>query len=87
MYIVTGSNDTSVKVWVYPELTVIQIINDHDSYVNSVAISMDNTYIISGSNDKTIKVWNLHNRKIEFELKGHIGFVNSVILSKDEKYN
>ena len=68
-YIVTGSNDKSVKVRIYPELKVTQAINVHDSYVNSDAISMDNTYTFSGLNDKTIKVWNLYNNKIEFELK------------------
>ena len=55
-YIVTGSNDKSVKVRIYPELKVTQAINVHDSYVNSDAISMDNTYTFSGLNDKTIKV-------------------------------
>ncbi len=56
-FIVSGSEDNTIRVWERDSRTQLQEIKGHNSYVNSVAISSDNMFIVSGSDDKTIRVW------------------------------
>ncbi len=56
-FIVSGSEDNTIRVWERESGTQLQEIKGHNSFVNSVAISSDNMFIISGSDDKTIRVW------------------------------
>ena len=56
-YIVTGSADTSVRIWNLASARQYAVLNGHTSCVKSVAVTRDNAFIISGSTDKTIRVW------------------------------
>ncbi len=56
-FIVSGSEDKTIRVWDRESGTQIQELKGHNFSVNSVAISSDNKFIVSGSDDKTIRVW------------------------------
>jgi WD40 repeat protein len=70
-YIVSGSDDYSIRVWERESGTQIQELKGHNSLVNSVTISKDNKLIVSGSSDKTIRVWERESGFQIQELKGH----------------
>ena len=50
-YIVSGSWDSTVKIWSVETGEVIRTLQGHSSIVNSVAFSPENKYIVSGSYD------------------------------------
>lgn len=55
-----------IREIVYTDLNTGKLLNTlegHSSYIDSVAITSDNSKIVSGSDDKTIKVWDLDQGK------------------------
>jgi len=63
-YLVSGSDDTLVKVWLLddPSNSCFHTFKSHDREVMCVA--MEGSIIVSGSLDKTVKVWSLQNMSI-----------------------
>ncbi len=57
--LVSGSSDTTIKIWNLATGQEIRTLNGHSSWVNSVAFSPDGKTLASGSSDDTIKIWNL----------------------------
>jgi WD40 repeat protein len=58
-YIISGSDDNSIKIWERETGSEIQILKGHSDKVTSIAVSKDDKYIISGSDDYSIKIWEL----------------------------
>ncbi|WP_162958819.1 NB-ARC domain-containing protein [Nocardia yunnanensis] len=56
-YIVTGSDDRTVKVWVSTTGHLERTIPAHNKPVTAVAVTVDGLRIVSGSADRTVKVW------------------------------
>jgi WD40 repeat protein len=83
-YIVSGSNDGSIKLWKNDD-TLVRTLEGHSSNVNSVAFSPDSKYIVSGSNDRTIKLWKIDGTLVK-TFDGHSSHVNSVAFSRNGKY-
>ena len=57
IYIVSGSNDKSVRVWDASTGAALQQLNGHTGPVNSVGFSHDGIHIVSGSSDKSVRMW------------------------------
>jgi len=55
--LISGSSDTTVKLWDMQTGGVIKTLKGHTASVKSVSISSDSTTIASGSHDKTICLW------------------------------
>jgi WD40 repeat protein len=64
---------------------VLQTLEGHSSWVNSVAFSHDSKLLASGSYDDTIKIWDTATGTLQQTLEGHSGSVNSVAFSHDSK--
>jgi len=68
------------------------ILQRHESYVYSVAISSDGQYIVSGSYDKTVRLWDKQGNQIGQSLEHKDGLtsvdngVTSVSISSDGQY-
>lgn len=57
--LVSGSKDTTIKLWDMQTGGVIKTFNRHTNTVSSVSISADCATIASGSHDCTIRLWNV----------------------------
>ena len=67
--IVSGSNDTTVRVWSMETgevssglcesqvCQVLKVLEGHTVYVVSVAISGDGARIVTGGSDNTVRIW------------------------------
>jgi serine/threonine protein kinase len=84
--IVSGSRDTTIKVWDAGSDRVLMTLEGHEETVNSVAFSPDGRWIVSGSDDMTVKVWDAESGRMQINLVGHEGTVSSVVFSPDGRY-
>jgi WD40 repeat protein len=81
--IVSGSGDSTVRVWDACTGAALQTLKGHSSYVNSVAFSPDGQQIVSGSYDSIVRVWDACTGAALQMLKGHSSSVSSVAFSPD----
>ncbi|KAF6717501.1 Transducin beta-like protein 3 [Oryzias melastigma] len=92
-FVVTGSQDCTVKVWDLPpdlssgdvcQLTPRTTEKAHDKDINSVAVSPNDKLLASGSQDRTAKLWSLTgegNVSLLGVFRGHRRGIWSVIFS------
>jgi WD40 repeat protein len=85
--LVSGSDDTSVRVWSLADgkLPELAMLAGHEGPVNGVAFNADATQVVSGSHDKNAIVWNVAESKLIIKLTGHAGPVVGVALAADNK--
>ena len=83
--LVSGSNDTTIKLWDTQTGGVIRTFYGHTNYVTSVSISLDCTTIISGSWDKTIRLWGVSTGECCYIIEGCTRWVTSVSFSKNSQ--
>lgn len=99
--IITGSRDSTLRVWKLPQpgdRSIIQTnppANDRDNpyflrtlsgHHNSVrAIAAHGDTLVSGSYDCTVRVWRISTGEVQYRLQGHTQKVYSVVL--DHKRN
>ena len=57
-FILSGSDDNSIKIWNYETYELVQTLTGHTDTVRSIVYIPNTKYIVSGSLDKTIKIWN-----------------------------
>ena len=81
--IVTGSDDTTAKVWEAASGRELLTLKGHTGWVKSVAFSPDGQRILTGGGDQTAKVWEAASGRELLTLKGHDGGINSVAFSPD----
>ena len=81
VFLVSGSDDCTVKLWDIQTGGVIKIFHGHISCVLSVSISLDCTMIASVSQDPKIRLWNAQTWECSCVIEGHNDLVNSVSFS------
>ena len=67
-YIVSGSNDNTIKIWNFETKAEIRTLTGHRDTIRSVAISSDSSSIVSASFDSTIRIWNLEKNRSEISV-------------------
>jgi hypothetical protein len=83
--ILTGSHDSTAKVWDADKSQQVLFLKGHTGSVTSVAFSPDGKRILTGSQDGTATVWDADKGQQVLSLKGHVGPVSSVAFSPDGK--
>ncbi|OYD96523.1 hypothetical protein CDG76_07035 [Nostoc sp. 'Peltigera membranacea cyanobiont' 210A] len=84
-FLVSGSNDNTIKVWNLKSGKEIFTLSGHSGQVNSVAVSLDSQTLVSCSYDKTIKIWNLKTGEEISTIKASSGYVLSVAICPDKQ--
>ncbi|KAG7817519.1 hypothetical protein KL928_003418 [Ogataea angusta] len=67
-YLITSSDDKSVKVWDYQTKSCVATLEGHSSNVSFAVFHSELPLIISGSEDASIKIWNSNTYKLEKSL-------------------
>ena len=70
---VSGSDDTTLRVWDLEGSQLLRVLEGHTSWVNAVALSADGKYAVSGSDDGTLRFWDLEGNQQPRLLMGHTG--------------
>ena len=85
-FIVSGSDDNSMKLWSVEEKKLVYTYEGHSGSVMSVAFSADGKFIVSGSVDNSVKLWSVEERRLIYTYEGHSSHVTSVAFSPDGKF-
>ncbi|MEO5357749.1 MAG: AAA family ATPase [Nitrospirae bacterium YQR-1] len=85
-FIVSGSLDSTVKLWDAATGSLIRTISGHSNNVTSVSFSPDGKFIVSGSRDDTVKLWDAATGSLIRTISGHSNTVTSVNFSPDGKF-
>ncbi|EAZ63769.2 SCF complex F-box protein MET30 [Scheffersomyces stipitis CBS 6054] len=78
-YLMTGSYDTTIKIWKIETGECLKTLTGHTKGVRSLVF--DSQKLITGGLDSTIKVWNYHTGQCIATYKGHEDAVVSVDFS------
>ena len=70
-YLVSGSEDGTVRRWNCQGKPIDQPLRGHQGAVTSIAISPDGRYIASGSEDMTIRLWDSQGKQVGKPFLGH----------------
>jgi len=84
-FIVSGSDDETVKIWDMENGNLITSLKEDNGRVNSVFVSSDNRRIVSGCSDHTVRLWDIESGRLIMKLNGHTGGVLSVFVSPDNQ--
>jgi WD40 repeat protein len=84
--IVSGSYDSTVRVWDVTTGAERHAMHGHQEAVHSVAFSPDGKFIVSGSNDNTVRVWDITTGIERHTMHGHEDRVWSVASSPDSQF-
>ncbi|MBD2770563.1 serine/threonine-protein kinase [Iningainema tapete] len=83
--LISGSFDTTLKLWNLSTGKEIITLEGNAGSIHSVATSTDGFTLASGNGDNTIKLWNVLTRNVIRTLTGHTSSVESVAISPDGK--
>ncbi len=80
-FVLTGSNDTTARLWETATGKEIRRFEGHAYGVNSVCFSPDSRYVLTGSSDHTARLWNTATGKEIRRFQGHSSWVTAVCFS------
>jgi WD40 repeat protein len=81
--LVSGSADSTIKIWDMETGQVLRTLTGHTGYVNALDISPNGQMLVSGDADGNLRVWNLKTGELLHKLIGHVGFVSALHISPD----
>lgn len=90
-FLVSGSDDTTARVWDIERRQTVAILEYHNTYINDVCFSHDGNWVATGSGDETIALWKHKSpgnwgrgeirRQPDHVLRGHRNSILSVSFS------
>ncbi|KAJ7174723.1 WD40-repeat-containing domain protein [Mycena filopes] len=85
-FLVSGSADTTVRLWDVRARTSTKIYRGHTGAIRAVALSPDMSCIVSGSADNTVRLWATEDSAECAVLEGHTDEILAVAFSLDGRY-
>ena len=85
-YILTASDDSTVRLWEQASGKEIITYRGHEVSVNSAVFSPDGEYILTASADQTARLWERSSGKQIMTYCGHEDWVNSAVFSPDGEH-
>ena len=79
--LVSGSYDSSVRVWNISSGETVWKLTGHTAKVYSVILDHKRNRCISGSMDNTVKIWSLDTGSLTYTLEGHTSLVGLLDLN------
>ena len=79
----SGSSDDTVLLWQVSDGSLLQNLEGHNYWVQSVAFSPDGKILASGSYDGTIALWQVADGSLIHTLEGNANRIASVTFSPD----
>ncbi|CUS13693.1 unnamed protein product [Tuber aestivum] len=70
-FMVTGSQDRTIKMWQVRKSKATYTKKAHDKDINAIDISPDDSMFASASQDRTVKIWSLEEGEVIGVLRGH----------------
>ncbi len=83
--LVSGSQDTTIKIWAIETGDLLHTLTDHRGPVRSLALTPDGQTLISGAADATIKIWDLETGELQNTLTDHTRLVRGLAIAPDGK--
>lgn len=77
-YIITGSDDTLVKIWCMATGVMLMTCRGHEAEVTDTKISCDGRFVASAGQDNVIRIWSLEDGKLGFPVSVLLGSEKSV---------
>jgi WD40 repeat protein/nucleoside phosphorylase len=81
--VVSGSHDTTLKVWDLTSGNEVATLRGHAGIVSACVVMADGRRVVSGSSDKTVKVWDLTSGNEVATLQGHAKWVRACAATPD----
>lgn len=78
MYLATGSQDRTVRLWDVQRGACVRIFLGHQAPISSLAISPDGKYLASAGEDLAISLWDIGSGKRIKKMLGHTAPINSI---------
>jgi WD40 repeat protein len=84
-WLVSGSQDWSVRLWDLETNSVVRTFEGHQGTVHAVAMTPDGQAILSGSEDRTLRLWDAATGHMRQLFRGHTLAVRGVAMAADGK--
>jgi WD40 repeat protein len=78
--VVSGSGNKTVQLWDAVTGAVLQTLDGHSGWIDSVAFLPDGRQVVSGSTDKTVQLWDAATGTVLQTLESYSDYISSVIL-------
>ncbi|CAD5116337.1 DgyrCDS5237 [Dimorphilus gyrociliatus] len=81
-WIVTGSDDMTLRVYNYNTLEAIQQVDAHSDYLRSIAVHPTQSYVLTSSDDMLIKLWDWDKKWTCTQVfEGHTHYVMQIVIN------
>ena len=82
--LVSGSKDTTIKVWDLRTKTAIQTYSGHNSSINDVQVSPDGLWVASSCSGKVVNIWDIKNKQVVNSFDFHNAPVTCIKFNPEE---
>jgi len=82
-FILSGSHDTTMRLWETATGKERQIFKGYESFIFSVALSPDGRWAALGGRDTTLRLWDVASGRELRKFSGHTGSVHAIAFSPD----
>lgn len=73
-YLISGADDTTVRIWDYQNKTCVQVLDGHTQNVSAVSFHPELPILITGSEDGTVKIWHSGTYRLEADIIKYLGY-------------